>query len=231
MSPDIKLMDVCMIIPAVIPTSRHHLEVTVDLFASFSDTCQVDVVDGVFDDSVSWPFNVEEQLVETLKTVRFDELAVELDLMVQNPEETLDVWLSTKPTRIIVHVESTHKLDEIIKHASTHGYQLGLAFGNDTDLALLQEVDMAGVDIVQLMGIAEIGEQGNPFDERVLERIKIVKDMFPNLPVSIDGGVSLDAITRLKKAGADRFVSGSAILKSPEPSRAYKDLCRLAGCS
>jgi len=218
-----------IIVPAVIPTSRQHLDTTLSLLGTFTDSVQVDVVDGVFAPQTSWPYAKGVPLTHALESVFFDTLSVELDLMIQNPEETLDLWLGTKPTRIIVHVESTEKLSEVVEHASIRGYQLGLAFNNETSLSLLQEIDIAAVDFIQLMGIAEIGAQGNPFDERVLERIGNVKEMFPDMPVSIDGGVSEETITKLRKAGADRFVSGSAILKPKDPAAAYTKLSQLAG--
>ena len=218
-----------VLIPAVIPTSRHYLDTTLSLLGTFTDSVQVDIVDGVFAPQTSWPYTTHVPLTDSLESVFFESLSVELDLMIQNPEETLDVWLRAKPTRMIVHVESTQKLSNVIDHAGTRGYQLGLAFNNDTDLSLLQEIDSAAVDFVQLMGIAEIGAQGNPFDERVLARIGEVKKMYPDMPVSIDGGVSEKTISTLRKAGADRFVSGSAILQADDPKVTYKRLSQLAG--
>ena len=124
-----------------------------------------------------------------------------------------------------MHVRSTQKLEAVIQHAGVHGYQLGLAFSNEDDLGLLKTMESTAIDFVQLMGIAEIGAQGNPFDARVLERIAFVKKHFPALPISIDGGVNLDTIDLLKKAGAERFVAGSAILNADDPKGAFDALC------
>ena len=66
-------------------------------------------------------------------------------------------------------------------------------------------------DFVQVMGIAEIGYQGEPFAEAALGRIRELRQAFPDLVMSVDGGVSSDTIVRLVEAGAQRFVSGSAI--------------------
>jgi ribulose-phosphate 3-epimerase len=65
------------------------------------------------------------------------------------------------------------------------------------------------VDFVQLMSIAEIGEQGHPLDERIFDRIKLCKEKFPSVPVSIDGGVNVTNYKKLLEAGADRLVVGS----------------------
>ena len=78
------------------------------------------------------------------------------------------------------------------------------------------------------MGIKEIGSQGQPFDERVLSRIRELKSIAPAILVSIDGSVTTETLPRLKEAGALRFISGSAILKAEEPREAFDALLRLA---
>jgi len=217
------------VIPAIIPTSRQHLEAMLEKVGTFTDTCQVDIVDGVFVGPASWPYSKMNDLETALATVSFDALAVSLDLMIQNPEEVLDTWLRTKPARMIVHVEAVTDLDAVLTHAETHGYQLGLAFNNTTDLSLLGTLDLAAVDFVQLMGIETIGKQGQPFDERVLSRIVYIKETYPDMPVSIDGAVSTETLPKLRRSGANRFVSGSAILCAPDAARAYRELSQLAG--
>ncbi|MCR4279234.1 MAG: hypothetical protein NUV78_00660, partial [Candidatus Zambryskibacteria bacterium] len=65
------------------------------------------------------------------------------------------------------------------------------------------------VDFVHLMSIKEIGHQGHPFDERIFDRIKEVKKEFPHLPISVDGGISLENYKQLQDAGVDRLIIGS----------------------
>jgi pentose-5-phosphate-3-epimerase len=77
------------------------------------------------------------------------------------------------------------------------------------------------------MGIREIGAQGLPFNEEVLTTIGLLKERFPNKMISIDGSVNAATITRLKAAGADRFVCGSAVTLQPDPEAAYKALAAL----
>ena len=79
-------------------------------------------------------------------------------------------------------------------------------------------------DCIQLMGIAEIGAQGQPFDESVIEKIQTVKQRFPHKPITIDGSVNADTIVRLKEAGADRFIVGSAITLQEDPYAAHQSL-------
>ncbi len=78
------------------------------------------------------------------------------------------------------------------------------------------------------MGIASIGAQGQLFDTRVIDRIRAIRHAHAALPISIDGSVNEATITALIDAGADRLVSGSAILRAEDPQRAYETLAHLA---
>ena len=70
------------------------------------------------------------------------------------------------------------------------------------------------IDFVQLMGIDTIGFQNQEFDEKVLEHIKTLKQKYPDLKISVDGGVNAVSAPLLVQAGADALVSGSAIFNS-----------------
>lgn len=215
-----------MIIPAILPYSRHELDCTLEKVDTFAQAIQLDVVDGVFATPASWPYNCPS-CEDSLALIDFRNHVVELDLMIKDPEDALDMWLGTHPQRIVVHVESTQNLPAVLAHAVAHTYQLGLSFNNDTDLALLSDIDPTHFDYVQLMGIETIGVQGQPFDERVLSRIEFLKKTYPNLPIQIDGSVDSDTIQKLKAAGADRFVVGSAIIAAPDPHASFVALTNM----
>lgn len=216
------------IIPACIPASAEALHAFLREYSKVSDELQIDIVDGKFVPSMSWPY-MEEDIEAELRHTDFRAYKVELDLMIEDPLSTLDLWLYARPSMIVVHVESVSNLDDVIAHAGTHAYRLGLAFNNDTDLSVLETVDISCVDYVQLMGIAEIGKQGQPFDTRVLARIREMNERFPNLPVSVDGSVNEDTIVSLREAGARRFVVGSALMHAQHKQEKYTELLRRAG--
>ncbi|HLA25790.1 MAG TPA: hypothetical protein VJ028_01360, partial [Patescibacteria group bacterium] len=69
---------------------------------------------------------------------------------------------------------------------------------------------------IQLMSISEIGYHGHPFEEKVLERIKTLREKYPDVTISVDGGVSLDNAPKILSAGADNLLVGSAIFKSDD---------------
>jgi ribulose-phosphate 3-epimerase len=157
--------------------------------------------------------------------------------MVSEPEHVIEDWMHLGVRRIIVHVESTSNIENIIRDVAAHVTRatddalevvsLGLAIGTTTPIEKIEPY-IYDIDFVQCMGIAEIGKQGEPFDERVIGQIEKLKRLHPELIVSVDGGVSLETAPRLLEAGASRLVSGSAILGSDNPAYVIKKLRALS---
>lgn len=212
------------IIPAVIPQSFDYLEDTLASIRPFTNEVQIDIVDGVFVPFTSWPHKGGKIADLVTFTTDFD---IEMDLMVKHPEEVLREYAETGVKSIVIHLESVSDFAIIQKEKANHGFKLGLSILNDSPLSLLEGY-LEDADYVQLMGIAQIGSQGQPFDERVLDRIRELRAKSPNLMISIDGSVNETTIPLLKEAGANRFVSGSAILKSSNPEETFLVFERLA---
>lgn len=214
------------IIPAVIPQSEAHLKDTLTTLAQFSKEVQVDIVDGVFVPGISWPYSEDGNLQPLSQFT--ETMDIEIDLMVKDPELVMRGYLETGVRRVVVHLESVTDLGPIVALKREFDFALGFSIGNDTPLEVLESV-IGYADYVQVMGIASIGSQGQPFDERVLERIRTIVGMhFATLPVSIDGSVNTETLSRVIEAGVDRVVVGSAILHAPNPRAAYEDLVSIA---
>jgi len=188
---------------------------------------QIDIVDGRFVPHVSWPFANENPAVEL---ERINDLPsgfeYELDCMVIEPEQYLPVIEKIAIAKLIIHAGSTTRYGEIIKHAREHEYQIGIAFTNDVPLSFLYPY-IEKIDFVQIMGIAEVGRQGQPFDERTLETAQTLREEYPELFIAVDGSVNAETIPRLLEAGVNHFAPGSAISKAADPAKAYKQLMGL----
>ncbi|MCD5381960.1 MAG: hypothetical protein LR017_01440 [Candidatus Pacebacteria bacterium] len=211
------------ILPAIIPKTFEHLKETLKVVEPFAEAVQIDVVDGKFVPFTSWPYGAGEDIAQLAEiTEKFD---VEIDLMIEHPEEVIAAYYGAGVERMVVHLESVKDeaaIETILEHHAAHNYGLGFSINNDTLLEeLIQYLDR--IDFVQLMGIAQIGSQGQPFDERVIDRIKTLLAAHPDLQISIDGSVNKDTLPRLYEAGAQHFVSGSAILKASDPQEVYRE--------
>ena len=101
---------------------------------------------------------------------------------------------------------------------------LGLT-ANDTLEGIAAALEI--VDGVQCMGIAEVGKQGQPYDERIETLIAGIHKTHPTLPIQVDGGVSAQTIPRLVEAGATRFATGSALFNG-DVKENFTELQKLA---
>lgn len=222
-----------LIVPAVLPSSKSDLEEKLELFSRIPSVSrvQIDVVDGRFVSPASWPYTAPEDL-HTMVTngemlPYLDRLSYEIDLMCLDAERATESWLALGASRITFHAESVSNLPQLLVSARkrygagglTPLISFGLALNISSDLALV-ELCIGEIEFVQFMGIAQIGRQGQPFDERVFENIRIFHARHPDIPLQVDGGVSLENIKKLVTLGVSDFIIGSAIVRASSPAAA-----------
>lgn len=210
------------IVPAVIPVTETDLLAQLERL-SFATELHVDVVDGKFTPKVSWPCDPVGDPVP-LKN-QLDTFTVEVDLMVDNPLPAAVDWITAGADMLVFHVE-TISLDNFKNFAEYTHVTLSVACHGDTQIETLLEYAQYA-DGIQLMGISDIGAQGQPFDDSVLQRITEMKEVYPDKPVTVDGSVNSKTIQRVAEAGADRVIVGSAITLQDDTYKAYETLCAL----
>jgi ribulose-phosphate 3-epimerase len=224
-----------VIIPAILPKSHEDLQDKLLRLQGIAQNVQVDMVDGIFASPATWPFLTpggqptghELDALEFLGT-----LHLELDLMVSEPEACIGPWVGAGANRITIHAESTRTLSKLLSDIkTTYGHDvsftpgllsIGLAIHASTDVALIEPF-LSQVDYVQFMGIDTVGHQGEPFDQRILPKLRAFKKKYPQMPVQVDGGVSLEIAPALLSAGVSRLIVGSALWKAKDFKVAYKE--------
>ena len=218
-----------IILPSFPAASWSELETLLQALHGVATSFQIDLVDGQFVPHTSWPFTESDPVTALSALEPWSQVyLLEIDCMVKEPLQYLDAIVATGARRVIVHYTSTDDLEPIFAHHNLHDYRLGIALINDTPLSVLDSI-IDEIDYVQLMGIAAIGQQGQPFDDRTIERVRSLRQKYPELEIAVDGGVNRDTIPRLLAAGVDRFAPGSAITKAADPIAAYKQLAALVG--
>ncbi|MDO8505768.1 MAG: hypothetical protein Q7S48_04290 [bacterium] len=86
------------------------------------------------------------------------------------------------------------------------------------------------VDCVLFMTVYP-GQNGAPFQPKVIPKIASFHTAYSNIPIEVDGGVSEQTLPALLKAGVTRFAVGSAIWSAPDPLLAYKKLLKITNNS
>ena len=225
-----------LVVPAVLPSSRKDLEEKLAFLSQTSvNRVQIDVVDGRFASPASWPYTAPKEFDEMVRSTRMlpylDRFAYEVDLMCLDAEPASEAWLTLGATRLTFHAESARNPERLLASArrrfgSGRGFaptllSFGLALNIDSDLALIENC-LEEVEYIQFMGIAQIGQQGQPFDTRILEKLRMFRSYHPEIAVQVDGGVTLANAKQLLTLGVSSIVVGSAIVRARDPIAAVE---------
>ncbi|MDO8492778.1 MAG: hypothetical protein Q7S34_04010, partial [bacterium] len=161
------------IIPAIMPQSFSDLQEKVARVVAHVKTVQLDIMDGDFVPEKTWPYlgdilDFQKLVKEDMGLPLWEKINYEVDLMVSVPDRDAFEWITAGASRIIIHIESHPEVKEIIARIRREfgrpqemptAPEVGVAMGNDTPIEQVYEF-IPLVDFVQLMGIAEIGYQG-----------------------------------------------------------------------
>jgi len=194
------------IIPSIIADNLEDLKTKLTRLEGLVDWVEVDVADGVFVPSFTWPMMLG-QAPEDLKEVD-GKTKISAHLMVEHPETLMDDWQEVVD-RVIVHYESTDELDKIIENKGAH-ISLGIALELNTPVEKIYHF-LDKIKLVHLMSIERLGYHGEKFDERVFEKIKTLKTNWPDVKIIVDGGIDLEIAQKLKELGVSGVVVGSRI--------------------
>jgi ribulose-phosphate 3-epimerase len=186
-----------------------------------ADLIHVDVMDGRFVPNLTFG----PPMVEALR--RATGLPIDVHLMIERPEETLDRYLCDVQF-VSVHVEATAHLHRCLDRVRRAGASAGAALNPATPPVLLSSA-LEEMDHVLVMSVNP-GAGGQAFISSTYGKIGDVKRILGprNLPIEIDGGVDLENASRCRRAGAEILVAGTSVFGRGDPAEAVRELRRRA---
>jgi len=138
---------------------------------------------------------------------------IDVHLMVKPVDSLIEDFAKAGATYITFHPEASDHVDRSLQLVKKYGCKTGLVLNPATSLGLLENY-WDKLDMVLLMSVNP-GFGGQNFIPSVLDKISTLRqsidDKNLNIRLEVDGGIKLDNIAEVSKAGADTFVSGSAI--------------------
>ncbi len=140
---------------------------------------------------------------------------IDVHLMVKPVDNLIEDFAKAGATYISFHPEASDHVDRSLQLVKKYGCKTGLVLNPATSLNLLENF-WGKLDMVLLMSVNP-GFGGQNFIPSVLDKISTLRqsidDKNLNIRLEVDGGIKLDNIAEVSKAGADTFVSGSAIFR------------------
>ena len=183
-----------------------------------ADWLHVDVMDGHFVPNLT----IGPLVVKAIRPVT--KLPLDCHLMVSRPEDWIEGFAKAGADIITIHAEATVHLDRQLNRIREFGVQAGVSINPGTSLSMIEEV-LDLVDLVLVMSVNP-GFGGQGFIERMLDKVERLASMRGSRPflIEVDGGINAQNIARIRRAGADVFVAGSAVFGQPDRKKSIAAL-------
>lgn len=142
---------------------------------------------------------------------------IDVHLMVQPVDAMIEMFIEAGATYITFHPEASLHVDRSLQLIKEGGCKAGLVFNPATPLTMLPHV-LDKLDMILLMSVNP-GFGGQQFIPSTLPKIRqartLINESGYDIRLEVDGGIKVDNIGEIAKAGADTFVAGSAIFNQP----------------
>lgn len=184
----------------------------------------VDVMDGHFVPNMT----VGPPVVASLRQAT--ELPLDVHLMIENPDQYVPAFADAGANWISVHQEACRHLHRVLELIRQHGCNVGVVLNPATPVETLSEVlDM--VDYVLVMSVNP-GFGGQKFIRHSLEKMRKLANIRSargfNYRIEVDGGVSVETVGDVVRAGAEILVAGNAVFGRGDPKANAEKLLKAA---
>ena len=179
--------------------------------AAGADWIHVDVMDGHFVPNLTMgPF-----IVAACR--RVTNLPLDVHLMVEHPENLLEAFARAGASHLIVHVETCPQIARTISMIKSLGCRAGVTLNPATPARDLEPA-LALADLVLVLTVHP-GYSGQAFMTEMVPKVAEVRNRLDEIKSSAwletDGGLTVETIPMVRDAGANAFVSASAVFHHP----------------
>jgi len=185
-----------------------------------ADLIHVDVMDGHFVPNLT----LGPQVVSSLKQTT--SLPLDVHLMVENPGLFIPLFHEAGADWISIHVEASPHLHREITLIKELKKKAGLALNPATPIHLLNDI-LKDLDYILVMSVNP-GFGGQKFVESTHQKIRQLRNWIKgqklDIPIEVDGGVSLRNMESLIQDGAEILVAGAAIFGNEKPSQVIAEM-------
>jgi ribulose-phosphate 3-epimerase len=184
----------------------------------------VDIMDGHFVPNLT----IGPPVVKSLRKVT--DLPLDCHLMIENPDEFIPVFADAGVNWISVHQEACRHLNRTLHLIKDHGCLVGVVINPSTPVDTLSEV-LDLVDYVLVMSVNP-GFGAQKFIPSTMHKMRQLAEIRSqrglNYRIEVDGGVALDTIADVVRAGAEILVAGNAVFGNGDPKKNTEALLRVA---
>jgi ribulose-phosphate 3-epimerase len=185
-----------------------------------ADMLHVDVMDGHFVPNIS----IGPPVVKSIR--KATDMFLDCHLMIRNPYDYIDSFVSSGADLIAFHIESNSDIDATIEKITSAGVKPALVLKPGTPAqAVFPYIEKLAMVLVMTV---EPGFGGQSFMYDMLDKIKTIREkamsVNPGLMIQVDGGIVPETARLCVEAGADVLVSGSYIFGAENTFEAISSL-------
>ncbi len=208
--------------PSIIASDLSLFGTTVQQFdKNVVDLLHMDVMDGHFVPNLTFGPGYIKHVQQN------SDIPLDVHLMIEKPELSIEEYIAIKPWCIVIHYESTRFPARLLQLIKAENIVPGIALNPATPVEAIYDL-MEYIDMVLIMSV-DPGFYGQSFMSSALGRIKKIKDFIDaqnlkNRSIQVDGGITKDNIAAVAHAGASIFVAGSSSFKGGDINKNVLDL-------
>jgi ribulose-phosphate 3-epimerase len=184
----------------------------------------VDIMDGHFVPNMT----IGPPVVKSLR--KATKLPLDCHLMIENPDQYIPEFAEAGANWMSVHQEACRHLNRTLNLIKSHYCLAGVVINPATPVDALSEV-LDIVDYVLVMSVNP-GFGAQKFIPSTLHKMSRLAEIRSqrglNYRIEVDGGVSLDTVAEVVRAGAEILVAGNAVFGKGDPKKNAQDLLRVA---
>lgn len=189
-----------------------------------ADMLHIDVMDGHFVPNIT----LGAPIVKCIR--KASALPFDVHLMISDPYKYVPDFIAAGSDIITFHVEADSDIEQTIDLIRKSNIKAGLSVKPDTPVeTVFPFLDKLSMVLVMTV---EPGFGGQSFKEEMMPKIKTLKAEIDrrklDIDIQVDGGINSETISVAANAGANVFVSGSAIFSSPDPKATIADFKKKA---
>ena len=184
----------------------------------------VDIMDGHFVPNIT----IGPPVVKSLR--KATDLPLDCHLMIENPDEFIPAFAEAGADWISVHQEAVRHLDRTLHLIKSHDCLAGVVINPATPVEMLSEV-LEIVDYVLVMSVNP-GFGAQKFIPTSVHKIRRLAEIRGQrglqYRIEVDGGVGLDTVAEVVRAGAEILVAGNAVFGNGDPKNNAQELLKAA---